>query len=423
MSAEPALVALRPAVSRDKAYGFDGGRLRRLFATVPFASACPQLGYAVVGYFSALQIQAMDSAHKVEKLAFLHVALALSSLLAQPLIGVLSDRTRSRFGSRTPYMLVGALVGCVGLLGAGLSASIAALTVAAIVSHVGFNTYGGPLAAIQADRVPLDRRGRYSALAGLGTIGAGVLGPAIGSMFATRISLGYGIVAAVILVVSVAFLAVNPDRDNRDVVRARFSLKAIGKTFWVNPKHHPDFAWVFLGRFLLCAGYYMVLGYQLYIFEDYIGLSVQEATKLAPIMSLVSLPGFILALGFSGPLSDRMGRRKPVVIAGGLIIAASALIPAAFPTVSGMMCSIIVLTIGFGTFLAVDQALVTQVLPSTTDTAKDIGVINIAATLPNTFAPMMAAFIVTNFGYGTLYPIVALVAAAGALAVIPVKIP
>lgn len=423
MGAQHGLATRLHAGSHDRACGLDGGRLRRLSVTIPLASGSHQLGFAIVGYFSALQIQAMDDTHKVQKLALLHVALALSSLVVQPVTGIFSDRTRSRFGSRTPYILIGAFIGCVGLLAAGLAASVAALIAAAIISHAGFNIYGGPLAAIQADRVPPERRGHYSALAGLGGIGAGVLGPTIGSTFATQIPRGYGIAAAAILVMSVAFLAVNPDRDNRGVARARFSLKAIGRAFWVSPKRHPDFAWVFLGRFLLCAGYYMVLGYQLYIFEDYIGLSVHEATKLAPIMTVMSLPGFIIALGLSGQLSDRMGRRKPIVIAGGLIIAASALIPAGFPTAPGMMCSMIVLAIGFGTFLAVDQALVIQVLPSTADTAKDIGIINIASTLPNTFAPLVAAFIVTNFGYAALYPIVALVAAAGALVILPVKTP
>ncbi|MUL67862.1 hypothetical protein BOO86_25550 [Mycobacterium sp. CBMA 234] len=398
-------------------------QMGRLFATVPFASACPQLGYAMVGYFSALQIQTMDSAHKVEKLALLHVVIAVSSMLAQPIIGVLSDRTRSRLGPRAPWMLAGTLTGCIGLVAAGFSTSIAMLLTAAVISHVGFNAFGGPLSAIQPDRVPPQRRGRYSTRAGLGTIGAGLLGPAIGASFATRISLGYSLVAAVILLISVTFVVINPDRDNRQSPRRPFDLATFARTFWISPRRYPDFAWVFLGRFLLCGGYYMILGYQLYIMEDYIGLSVHEATRLTPILSLLSLPGFLLAIGFSGPLSDRIGRRKPIVVAGGLIIATSALIPAISPTVPGLIVSIIVLTIGFGTFLAVDQAWVTEILPNSADAAKDLGILNIAATLPNTFAPITAALIVTNFGYATLYPIVAAIAAAGALAVLPVKTP
>ncbi|MFJ9370615.1 MFS transporter [Nocardia sp. NPDC101769] len=396
--------------------------LRRLFATVPMASAVPQFSYGIVGYFAALQVQGFDPLNKVEKLAMVHAAIAAASMVAQPLIGLFSDRTRTRWGARTPWMMVGALVGCVGLVAAGSSGSVAMLLVAAIASHVGFNAFQGPLTAIQPDRVPVDRRGRYSALAGLGTITAGILAPAFGASFATRIPLGYVVAAIALLVIAVAFLVLNPDRDNRGVSRPEFSIGSFLRSLWINPVQHPDFSWVFLGRFLICGGYYMVLTYQLYILEDYIGLSVHDATHLAPVLSISSLPGFLLAISISGPLSDRIGRRKPIVLVGGLIIAGSALIPVISPTRGGMICSIVVLTIGFGTFLAVDQALVTQVLPREDSAATDLGILNIAATLPNVIAPMTAAAIVTAFGsYGALYPIVAAIAALGALAILPVK--
>ncbi|MFE3260696.1 MFS transporter [Nocardia sp. NPDC059229] len=396
--------------------------LRRLFLSAPFAHVCPQLCFGSVGYFAALQVQSMDPAHKVQQLALVNAVVATVSVLTQPVVGVLSDRTRTRFGARTPWMLAGALLGFLGLITAGLSTSVATLLMTASIAYLGFNTFGGPLTAIQPDRVPVDHRGRYSTLAGLGTVIAAILGPVIGAIFATRIPLGYTVIATITLVFSLGFLIANPDADNRNSSRPPLSVTTVLQMFWINPRRHPDFFWVFLGRFLICGGYYMVLTYQLYIAQDYVGLTLTEATQLTPILSLVSLPGFLLALGIAGPLSDRIGRRKPIVLAGGIIIAASALLPIWAPTVGGLIGSTVVLTIGFGTFLAVDQALVTQVLPDADSAAKDLGIINIASTLPSTFAPMAAAAIVTaSHGYGTLYPVVAFVAGLGALAILPVK--
>ncbi|MFE3959983.1 MFS transporter [Nocardia sp. NPDC059091] len=364
----------------------------------------------------------MDPAHKVQQLALVNAVVATVSVLTQPVVGVLSDRTRTRFGARTPWMLAGALLGFLGLITAGLSTSVATLLMTASIAYLGFNTFGGPLTAIQPDRVPVDHRGRYSTLAGLGTVIAAILGPVIGAIFATRIPLGYTVIATITLIFSLGFLIANPDADNRNSSRPPLSVTTVLQMFWINPRRHPDFFWVFLGRFLICGGYYMVLTYQLYIAQDYVGLTLTEATQLTPILSLVSLPGFLLALGIAGPLSDRIGRRKPIVLAGGIIIAASALLPIWAPTVGGLIGSTVVLTIGFGTFLAVDQALVTQVLPDADSAAKDLGIINIASTLPSTFAPMVAAAIVTaSHGYGTLYPVVAFVAGLGALAILPVK--
>ncbi|MGW5648166.1 MFS transporter [Saccharopolyspora sp. NPDC003752] len=396
--------------------------LRRLFFSTPFAAACPQLSFATVNYFAALQVQAMDDADKATKLALVHIVIAIASVVAQPVIGVLSDRTRTRLGARTPYLVVGALIGCAGLIAAGLSPTVGVLIAAATISHVGFNIFGGPFTAIQPDRVPVERRGRYSSLAAVGTIGAGILGPVIGASFATRIPLGYTVVAIGILVAALAFVLINPDGDNRGQPRPAFSLKTFARSFWVNPVRHPDFAWVFLGRFLIIAGSMLTHTYQLYILQDYIGLDVHAAAKLTPVIAIVAVPAFLVAIAIAGPLSDRIGRRKPVVVASGLIVAASALIPLAWPTVPGMFCTAVATSIGYGAFLSVDQALATEVLPNTADAAKDLGVINIAATLPNTFVPALAALIINTFGsYAALYPAFALIAALGALAVLPVK--
>lgn len=46
-------------------------------------------------------------------MALVFLAAPLSGLVVQPLIGSLADRSRSRFGRRRPFMLVGVLV-CIG---------------------------------------------------------------------------------------------------------------------------------------------------------------------------------------------------------------------------------------------------------------------------------------------------------------------
>jgi MFS family permease len=72
-------------------------------------------------------------------------------------------------------------------------------------------------------------------------------------------------------------------------------------------------------------------------------------------------------------------------------------------------------------FQAVDQALMSMVLPSAKSFAKDLGVVNIAATLPQTLAPGVAGIIVIAFGYAGLFPIGIALSILGALAVWPIK--
>ncbi|MFE3224601.1 MFS transporter [Nocardia sp. NPDC059228] len=167
----------------------------------------------------------MDPDHKVQQLALVNAVVATVSVLTQPVVGVLSDRTRTRFGARSPWMLAGALLGFLGLIAAGLSTSVATLLMTASIAYLGFNTFGGPLTAIQPDRVPVDRRGRYSTLAGLGTVIAAIIGPVIGAIFATRIPLGYTVIATIALVFSLGFLTANPDADTRNSSRSPLSVK------------------------------------------------------------------------------------------------------------------------------------------------------------------------------------------------------
>ena len=86
------------------------------------------------------------------------------------------------------------------------------------------------------------------------------------------------------------------------------------------------------------------------------------------------------------------------------------------------MVAALILGIGYGWYLAVDQALITQVLPTAGDRAKDLGVINIANSMPQVLAPVLAAICVNLLGgYTSLYLAVAIIAIAGAVAVLPIK--
>lgn len=405
----------RPSASRLPA------DLRGLFRLAPFAAAAAPLAYGVAAFFMAIQVQEFDAAAKVQHLALIHSLSAIAAMLAQPIFGVLSDHTRTRWGSRHPWMLVGAAIGTVALLTAGLAPNLAALTICILVVQFGFNAWQGPFSALLPDRVPERFRGRYSTFVGLGVLLGAVIGPVLGSFFVDRIALGYAAVTGLVVVLILLFTLIVRGRDNRGEPRRPFSVGAFLSAFWVNPVRYPDFFWGFLGRILLFGGYYMTSNYSLYIAQDYIGLTLKEATSLVPLLSLIALPGLLIATAVAGPLSDRIGRRKPLVLAAGLLIAVGAAIPFVMPTVPGLILQSVVVTIGFGAFIAVDQALMATVLPDPEAYGKDLGVLNLAATLPGTIAPAAAGLIVMSLGYGPLFLVVSAIGIAGALAVLPIR--
>lgn len=81
-----------------------------------------------------------------------------------------------------------------------------------------------------------------------------------------------------------------------------------------------------------------------------------------------------------------------------------------------------VLGLGVGVFTSVDLALMIDVLPEAIDRGKDLGVVNIANSLPQVLAPVVAAPIVSALGgYSTLYAVAAGVTLAGAVLVFQIK--
>jgi MFS family permease len=78
---------------------------------------------------------------------------------------------------------------------------------------------------------------------------------------------------------------------------------------------------------------------------------------------------------------------------------------------------------GAGCYYAVDIALVSQVLPSQKDAGKDLGVINLANTLPQALAPVLALWFLgpAHVNYHALYLVAAGLAAAGGLAILPIR--
>lgn len=87
------------------------------------------------------------------QLPMLQLAGPITGLLIQPLIGAMSDRTTGRWGRRTPYFLVGAVLCFIGLLAMPLSSSILMAASLLWVLDAGNNITMEPYRAYVSDRL------------------------------------------------------------------------------------------------------------------------------------------------------------------------------------------------------------------------------------------------------------------------------
>ncbi len=350
----------------------------------------------------------------------------IGSVIGNPLAGALSDRTTSRFGRRRPWMLGGSLLGFVGLVLMPNMTSIVTLTIVWLAVQFAVNAAYAGLTATIPDQVPVRQRGVASGLVGL----AQALGPVVGvglvSFVVVSLTGGSYLTAVLFVLLVLPIIFVLKDPQLPEDQKPPFHLGAFVKSFWVSPKAHPDFGWAWLARFLVSLSIAMATIYLLFFLTDHLGFDDETAGERQTVLLALYAGGTMLTAVIGGYVSDRMGKRKMFVIIASFIIALAGFILAFVPKGQDgwgiTMIAALILGIGYGWYLAVDQALITQVLPTAGDRAKDLGVINIANSMPQVLAPVMAAVLVTQLGgYTSLFLGVAIITIAGAIAIVPIK--
>ncbi len=342
---------------------------------------------------------------------------AAISLVANPLFGALSDRTRSRFGRRVPWITAGSLVGALGLTILSGASEFWQVIVGWCLVQASVNASLASITATLPDRVPVAQRAWAGGLVGLGQTLGILVGAGLAIAFGGTRG-GYLACAAFLLISAIPYLSRSDDAPI--IERSPFVVGEFIRSFWVSPTQYPDFAWAWLTRFVVNLGNAIATLYLLYFLKDAVGVADPDGG----VFIVIATYSVVVALSavVAGRWSDRVRRRKIFVIWAGVVMAAAALMLAFWQTWPGVLAAAVVLGVGFGAFIAVDLAIVTEVLPDEAGFAKDLGVINIANALPQVVAPVIAAPIVTQLGgYTTLYVTAAVIGLVGAVAVVRIR--
>ena len=347
----------------------------------------------------------------------------LLALIGNPLFGRLSDRTSSRLGMRRPWMLAGLVGGCLGILLVAVAPSIPVVLAGWCVAQLFFSALQSALVAVLPDQVPVAQRGMVSGVLGVCLPIASVSGTFLVQLFAGNQVAMFLAPCAIGGSLVLLFLVMLEDRRLAPAVKPPWSLRDFVGAFYFNPRRSPDFAWAFAGRFLFISAYAFLTTYQAYYLIDRIGSTEAEVPRQIFVATLVQSVVLVVASLAGGRLSDRTGRRKVFVAAASTVYGVAMFGVAVASDFNAFLVAVAISGLGFGMYMAVDLALVTDVLPDTENAAKDLGVFNMANALPYAFAPAVAPAILAASGgsYGVLYAVAGICAILGALAIVPVK--
>jgi MFS family permease len=380
---------------------------------------------AVLSVLLPNQIELIDRAHKAGDLAVVFAITSIFSTLTTPIAGALSDRTRTRWGRRTPWIVLGSIGGAACLAAVSQIHELWSITVFWVGATVGLNCMQSALTTVVADRFPPQERGKVSGFVGGGMTAGGTVGIVLAGHLAWNITLAYLVFALAIAVVCVGFVVINPEPPLTAATPGRFDLGGFLKSFWVDPRQHPDFAWAFCGRFTIYMGYQGIVTYLLYILQDYISLSIDQSNRMIASLSTVTFFALVIAGFGSGLLSDAIGRRKPLVFAAGLLMTAAMTVPLLTASIDAMYAYAVLIGIGYGAFMSVDMALMTQVLPKTDgeSTGKDLGILTTAVNIPQILSPVWAAWLLSMFhnDYRALFISAIAFVFCGTFLVLPIK--
>jgi MFS family permease len=375
------------------------------------------------------QIQHIDPKGKILALGLVSAFGAVASLLATPIAGAFSDRTTHAWrigrlnGRRHRWTLIMALLAAICLALTAAQTTVLGVGILWVLFSAFQNGEYASLSAAVPDHVPVNQRATVAGWVGMPQALGLVVGTAlIVYVFTSKggdYTASYLALAIPMALFTLPFIFATPDYPLSREHRAPMTVRTLLAAYWVDPKRHPDFAWAFVTRFLASLAIGMGTLYLLYFLRDKVHYA-HPAQGLFILILIYTVLVVVTAI-VGGVISDRIGKRKMIVTVSGILMGLAALLLTFVETWTASEIAAVLFGAGFGAYLAVDQALITQVLPAANDRAKDLGIINIAIVGPAAVAGAISAALVYFGGYPSLFAATAIVAALGSILVWRIK--
>lgn len=370
-----------------------------------------------------IRLAQLDPAGKTGWLSLAIAIGGLAVMIVTPPLGALSDASGSRWGIRRPFLVGGAIAGTIGMLVIAVAPSPTIMIIGWVVAQIGFASCPVALNALLADQIPTRIRARVGALLGLAQGIATFAGAFIIAALPPAPIWWFAVPSAIAVAFNVA-LAV----ALRDIVlpqRRPIRWQQILSSYWVDPIKHRDFALGWLCRFFVTMAMVSVVLYLLYYLTDVLRIPQDAAAAAVGTMLVLYFAASVVTTLLFGWLSDRSGRRKMIVCLSAVFTAVGLVCCLLAPDITWFGVGLVLAGMGQGAYLAVDLALMTEVLPKDIGAGEGLGVVALAYQLPQLVAPLLAVPLLAIGGgppnYQALFVAAAVAAVIGGLVVLPIK--
>lgn len=371
-------------------------------------------------------LQRLDAPHKIELVAFFSTCGMIVAALSNMVAGALSDKTKSRFGKRAPWIVGGAFVFMLAMIGASLSPNIPTLLISWMIGQSALNFIVAPMVA-WLDFAPKDGQATASSAYGglgmaLGNNGFNV----VGAMFLGQFRLGFiifGVFAFVGTLIAVLIVHEPSNLDDTTTTqkaeKPKLSWHDI-KTIFPGWSVGRDYYLALMGKLFQGVGNFAITGYILYIMTDFLhrGSQTQSSIQLINVIMLV----FGIFMGFvAGPVSDKFKILKWPVGLSTIFLALGALSLFFFRNEAGIIIYAFAAGIGMGMWNSLDNLLNLEVIPDPDRVAFFLGVYNLGNTITQAIAPVLAAAVISLFGFSAIFIVSFVFSLVGGILMLSIK--
>jgi len=360
----------------------------------------------------------------------------LVAMAVQPIVGVFSDRAKTKLGRRLPFIIGGAVLISASLFLLVSAPTLWVLLLGVILIQFSSNILQGPWQALIPDLVPESQRGMASSLKGVMDIVALVVGGLVAGKILSAGIARWGengvyfaaAVPSVVFFVFVIFTAIwaRETQDAAAVVETRSVGQALKGAFYVNFRENRIFGWWFANRILFWGSFIAINTFLINYMVDVIGMNQSEAQSFYGNLKMILGGALIVLALLSGWLSDRFGR-KPIMLASGFVSFAGALFLLFVREQSLITIAGAIIGMGIGAFITVSWALATDIVPAG-EAARYLGIANIATCIGSGVARLLGGVLIdpinralgsSSSGYQLLFALATFCFLASALVILP----
>lgn len=331
-------------------------------------------------------------------LAYISAAAALVGALAYPIMGHWSDRSKSRFGRRRPFMVVGIFVSFLFLFGTLFFREIIWLTIFFLILQVVHAMASIPYEGLLSDYVAPERSGFVTGLLGMMSQFANLAGVILASLL-TLPQVYIALILLQLLGLLTTLVTVRQEKAltrESHTQRAPHALRHFFSGLLISPRENPNWWWVFASRVAAMTGFAVVYTYLYYYLEFVEHLS--NPGSAIDVDLVATTIGAVVANVIAGAVSDRVHNRKWVTFAGSMVMAASAL---AFALVASLGLYVIYVMsffygIGYGMYQGTERALLLDVQPNKEAAAKSFGLWQMSYNIGIMFGTLYAGIMLSS---------------------------